>query len=119
MLHDRVPPDRVRKITEKDYSVRGCTALPDAVANAICHIGNVRKYALEEARPKTILASTTDGMEDAGHPYSCGRVKQMAERQKEKYGREFLFPGAGIDGIETAGPFRDLRGPGCGSQQRP
>ena len=106
VLHDRVPLDQVPEITEIDYYVRGCTALLDAVGGAIHHIGNVHKYAREEDRPeKTIFVITTDGMENASHQYSYDRVKQMVERQKEKYGWEFLFLGANIDAIETAGRF--------------
>ncbi len=106
VLHDRVPLDKVPEITEKDYYVRGCTALLDAVGGSIHHIGNVHKYAREEDRPeKTIFVITTDGMENASHQYSYDRVKQMVERQKEKYGWEFLFLGANIDAIKTAGRF--------------
>lgn len=106
VLHDRVPLDKVKDMTEKDYYVRGCTALLDAVGGAIHHIGNIHKYAREEDRPeKTIFVITTDGMENASHQYSYERVKQMVERQKEKYGWEFLFLGANIDAIATAGRF--------------
>lgn len=47
----------------------------------------------------------TDGMENASHIYRIDKVKQMIERQKEKYGWEFLFLGANIDAIETASHF--------------
>ena len=43
VLHDRVPLDKVRPMTEEDYFVGGCTALLDAVGGAIHHIGNVHK----------------------------------------------------------------------------
>ena len=46
-----------------------------------------------------------DGMENASHMYSSDKVKQMIQRQQEKYGWEFLFLGANIDAIETAGSF--------------
>ena len=93
-------------MTDKEYYVRGCTALLDAVGGAIHHIGNVHKYAREEDRPeKTIFVITTDGLENASREYSYDRVKKMVERQKEKYGWEFLFLGANIDAIETAGRF--------------
>ena len=106
VLYDRVPLDQMPEMTEKEYYVRGCTALLDAVGGAIHHIGNVHKYAREEDRPeKTIFVITTDGMENASHQYSYAHVKQMVERQKEKYGWEFLFLGANIDAIATAGRF--------------
>ena len=106
VLYDRVPLDKMPQMTEKEYYVRGCTALLDAVGGAIHHIGNVHKYAREEDTPeKTIFVITTDGLENASREYSYDRVKEMVERQKEKYGWEFLFLGANIDAIETAGRF--------------
>lgn len=106
VLFDRVPLEKLPQMTEKEYYVRGCTALLDAVGGAVRHIGNVHKYAREEDRPeKTIFVITTDGLENASCEYSYDRVKKMVERQKEKYGWEFLFLGANIDAIETAGRF--------------
>ncbi len=106
VLHDRVKIDDIKPITEKDYYVRGCTALLDAVGGAIHHIGNVHKYAREEDRPeKTLFVITTDGMENSSRRYSYDKVKSMVERQKKKYGWEFIFLGANIDAIEVAGRF--------------
>ena len=106
VLHDRLPVRSVRPITDKEYYVRGCTALLDAVGGAIHHIGNVHKYAREEDRPeKTLFVITTDGMENASRRYNYEQVKAMVERQKEKYGWEFLFLGANIDAAATAGRF--------------
>ena len=106
VIHDRVDIRRIDPMTEKQYFVRGCTALLDAIGGAIHHIGNVHKYARDEDRPEhTMFVITTDGMENASHRYSSDRVKQMIERQKAKYGWEFLFLGANIDAVETAGNF--------------
>jgi len=104
VLHDRVKIGEVKQMTDEDYYVRGCTALLDAVGGAIHHIGNVHKYAREEDRPaKTLFVITTDGLENSSRKYSFKEVKQMIERQKEKYNWEFLFLGANIDAIEVAG----------------
>ena len=104
VLYDRVPLDRVRPMTDGDYTVSGCTALLDAVGSAIHHIGNVHKYAREEDRPaRTVFVITTDGMENASHRYTADAVKEKITRQKETYGWEFLFLGANIDAIQTAG----------------
>lgn len=106
VLHDRVDVKNISPLTEKDYSVRGCTALLDAIGGAIHHIGNVHKYARNEDVPEhTLFVITTDGMENASRHYSSDRVKQMIERQKTKYGWEFLFLGANIDAVETAKEF--------------
>ena len=106
VLYDRVPLQDMERMTEKEYYVRGCTALLDAIGGAIHHIGNVHKYAREEDRPeKTLFIITTDGMENSSRHYSYEKVKQMVQRQKEKYGWEFLFLGANMDAIEVAGRF--------------
>ena len=106
VIHDRVALNDVPKLTEKEYYVRGCTALLDAVGGAIHHIGNVHKYAREEDRPeKTLFVITTDGMENASRRYSYEKVREMTQRQKEKYGWEFLFLGANIDAAKEAARF--------------
>ena len=106
VLHDRKNLDQIKPLTDKDYYVRGCTALLDAVGGAIHHIGNVHKYARDEDRPeKTLFIITTDGMENSSKRYNYAQVKQMVERQKEKYGWEFLFLGANIDAAAEAERF--------------
>ncbi len=106
VLHDRVSLDGIRPMTDKEYYVRGCTALLDAIGGAIHHIGNVHKYAREEDRPeKTLFIITTDGQENSSKHYTYEKVKHMVERQKEKFGWEFLFLGANIDAIAEADRF--------------
>ena len=106
VVHDRVDLQKIRPLTRKEYYVRGCTALLDAVGRAIHHIGNVHKYAREEDRPeKTLFVITTDGMENASREYTYDRVRRMIGRQKERYGWEFLFLGANIDAAREAARF--------------
>ena len=106
VIHDRIPLEQVPALTDKEYYVRGCTALLDAVGGAIHHIGNVHKYARPEDRPeRTLFVITTDGLENASREYDYARVKAMIERQKEKYGWEFLFLGANIDAAKEAARF--------------
>ena len=106
VIHDRVPLAQVPELTSKEYFVRGCTALLDAVGGAIHHIGNVHKYARPEDRPeRTLFVITTDGLENASRRYDYDKVKAMIERQKEKYNWEFLFLGANIDAAKEAARF--------------
>ena len=106
VIYDRVDLRQVKPMTDRQYAVGGCTALIDAIGGAIHHIGNVHKYARKEDRPeRTIVVITTDGMENASHHYTSDQVKAMVERQKAKYGWEFLFLGANIDAVETAARF--------------
>ncbi len=106
VLHDRVRLADIPRMTECDYAVGGSTALIDAIGGAIHHIGNVHKYARAEDVPAhTMFIITTDGMENASHRYSSERVKAMIERQKQRYGWEFLFIGANIDAVKTAARY--------------
>ena len=106
VIHDRLPLDRVPRMTEKEYFTRGCIALLDAVGGAIHHIGNIHKYARKEDVPeKTMFIITTDGYENASKRYDYEKVRKMIERQKEKYGWEFLFLGANIDAAAEARRF--------------
>lgn len=106
VLHDRISLEKVPVLTEKEYFARGGTALVDALGSAIHHIGNVHKYARDEDRPeKTIFVITTDGYENCSRRYKIEQVRQMVQRQKEKYGWEFVFLGANIDAVKTAGQY--------------
>lgn len=106
VIHDRINVRDIKPMTDKDYTVRGCTALLDTIGGAIHHIGSVHKYARNEDVPEhTLFVITTDGMENASRRYDSETVKKMIERQKEKYGWEFLFLGANIDAVETARHF--------------
>jgi uncharacterized protein YegL len=106
ILHDRKKLKKIEPITEENYFVRGCTALLDAVGGAIHHIGNIHKHAPSEEVPeKTIFIITTDGMENASRRYSYAQIKKMIERQKKKYGWEFIFMGANIDAVSVANKF--------------
>lgn len=106
VLHDRVKLSEIKPMTDREYTVRGCTALIDALGGAIHHIGNVHKYARAEDVPEhTMFIITTDGMENASKRYTIEQVRKMIERQKEKYSWEFLFIGANIDAVETAGRY--------------
>ncbi len=106
VIHDRVPIAQVRPMTDRDYCVGGCTALLDAIGGAIHHIGNVHKYIRDEDVPEhTIFIITTDGMENASRRYRADEIRRMIRHEEEKYGWEFIFLGANIDAVETAGRF--------------
>ena len=106
VIHDRVPLETVTRMTEEEYFTCGCTALLDAVGGAIRHIGNIYKYARKEDVPtKTMFIITTDGYENASKHYDYEKVRKMIERQKNRYGWEFLFLGANIDAAAEAKRF--------------
>ena len=103
VLHDRVELSEIKPLTDGDYTVRGCTALLDAIGDAIHHIKNIHKYARPEDVPEhTMFVITTDGMENASRKYSYQDIKKMIEQQKASAGWEFLFIGANIDAVQVA-----------------
>ena len=105
VLHDRLPLEQIKPMTEDDYTVRGCTALLDAIGGAVKHIGNIHRYARPEDVPEhTMFVITTDGLENASRKYNSRDIKRLIESKKEE-GWEFLFIGANIDAIETANDY--------------
>jgi len=106
LLHDRIDIRAVCPITEKEYSVGGTTALFDAIGRTIHKIGNAQKNTAADFRAdKVMFVIITDGEENSSHEYSANRIKQMIIQQKERYAWEFIFLGANIDAVETAGRF--------------
>ena len=106
LLHDRIDIKLINNISEKEYYVRGSTALLDAIGLTIDKIGNVQKMTrVEDRDQKVLFVITTDGMENSSHKYSYSRIKHMIENQKSKYNWEFIFMGANIDAIEMASRF--------------
>jgi len=106
LLHDRINLRGIAPITDKEYYVRGSTALLDAVGKTINKIGNAQKHTAEEERAEHVLfVITTDGMENASREFNYEKVRRMIEHQKNKYGWEFLFLGANIDAVAAAESF--------------
>ncbi len=102
VICDRESIDYVRPLTRKEYNVRGCTALLDAVGGAVKYISKVQRILPESHRAKNVIfVITTDGMENASQKYSYGKVKQLIEAKKE-LGWEFIFMGANIDAAAEA-----------------
>ena len=103
VIHDRVDIKRIAPMTEKDYKVRGCTALLDAIGDAIHHVRNIHKYAREEDVPEhTVFVINTDGMENASSKYDSDTVKSMIKKQTDEEGWEFIFLASNIDAVESA-----------------
>ena len=106
LLHDRIDIRAIGPISEREYFVGGSTALLDAIGKAIHKIGTAQKNTAEDYRAeKVMFVIITDGEENASRQYSSAQVKKMIQRQKERYGWEFIFLGANMDAVETAGRF--------------
>ena len=106
LLHDRIDIRAVSPITENEYSVGGCTALLDAIGRTMQKIWAVQRHTGEEYRAEKVLfVIITDGEENASREYSSDGVKKLIEERKKEQGWEFIFLGANIDAVETAGRF--------------
>ena len=104
LLHDRIDIRAVKPITGKDYFVGGSTALLDAIGKTIQKIATAQKNTAEDYRAeKVMFVIITDGAENASREYSASQVKEIIQRQKERFHWEFIFLGANIDAVETAG----------------
>ena len=103
-IHDRVSVTEISPMTSADYVPGGCTALIDAIGETADHIADVHRYIRPDDVPaKTLFVITTDGLENASHKYTADKVRKMIEDRKKKDGWEFLFIGANIDSVQTAG----------------
>lgn len=101
-IHDRFPITAVKALTEKDYYVRGCTALLDAVGSIVQKMENIQRRLPEELQAENVIfVITTDGMENASREYTAGMVKKMIEAC-QKRGWQFIFLGANINAEEEA-----------------
>ena len=106
MIHDRISISEIQPMTRNEYRACGCTALVDALGEAIHHIAGIHRYARKEDVPEhTVFMITTDGMENASHIYTADEVKRMIRHEKEKYGWEFVFLAANIDAVQSAANY--------------
>lgn len=106
VLHNRKQISEIKPITEKEYFVRGSTALLDSIGRSIVKIISIYRRLKDNEKPeKTVFVITTDGMENASREFSRSQIKEMIEYQKEKFNWEFIFLGANIDAISTARDF--------------
>ncbi len=106
LLHDRIDIKAVSAMTEKEYHVGGATALLDAIGLTIEKLAAVQKNTAEPYRAENVMfVIITDGEENSSRRYSSDKIKAMIEEKKEKDGWEFVFLGANIDAVETAGRF--------------
>lgn len=102
LLYNDIPISRVKTLTDKEYYVRGGTALLDAVGKTISELKNSRNMLAKNKRAgKVLFIIITDGLENSSKEYTYTKIKQLIEAQKkEKW--EFLFLGANIDAIGVA-----------------
>ena len=103
-IHERIPIAEEKPLTDKEYYVRGCTALLDAVGRTIGYIKTVQKTQ-EKKADQVIFVITTDGYENASREFTYEKLQQMILHEKEQHGWEFLFLGANMDAVQEAARF--------------
>lgn len=124
LLYDHVDIQRVAPLTRDDYTVRGSTALLDAIGMTIHKIKKIQRSTSEESRAEKVLfLIITDGQENASRHYTVDMIKERIEHQKQKYGWEFIFFGANMDAIAEAAKIgiaadraRNYSADACGTQ---
>lgn len=103
VLHNRMPIEAVAQLTEKDYYVRGRTALLDAIGETAHMISGLQRAQHQSDKPmKTLIVITTDGMENASTIYGYHHIANLIEQQKKVNDWEFVFLGANIDSFNVA-----------------
>ena len=99
---NRKPLKKVRDLTASDYQPGGCTALLDAVGDAIRFHVKVQRILPKSHRAEhVVFVVITDGMENASRRHTYQEVNSLITKQREK-GWEFLFLGANIDAAAEA-----------------
>jgi uncharacterized protein YegL len=102
VLHHDVPLLQVKKLTKKEYFVRGNTALFDAMGRTITDaIARVGKQEEADAPERVVFLVMTDGMENASQEFTTSAVKALIEDRK-RAGWEFFFLGADLDNLQDA-----------------
>lgn len=90
MITTREDVNNVPKLTRKQYFVRGCTALLDAIGKSI-------KFMEAEHAEKVIFIITTDGYENASREFNKAQIREMIRGHKKW---EFIYIGADIDAYD-------------------
>ncbi len=106
LLHDRTDIRAISPITRKEYCVGGCTALLDAIGSTVHKIMSAQRNTAEDYRAENVMfVIITDGQENSSREYSSDDVKRLITQQSKELGWEFIFLGANIDAVETAGRY--------------
>ncbi len=104
VLHNHVPVAQMRPLTEKEYTIGGCTALLDALGGAIEHAVRRQRHVPADRRAQNVVfVVITDGYENASRHYTAERVRRLVKTETDRYGWEFLYLGANIDSFAAAG----------------
>ena len=94
VLYERKPIHEVPKLTDREYWVRGSTALLDAIGRTI----NTLDKKIDN---KTLVVIMTDGYENSSREYTKEQIKNLISN----HNWEFIYIGADIDSYAEARKF--------------
>lgn len=102
-LHDQKDIHTIKPLSGYDYSVRGSTALLDALGETINKITSLHGRMDADQKPnKVLFVITTDGLENSSREYAYEQIQSLIEDKRRNHGWEFLFLGANIDAVGEA-----------------
>ena len=91
VLYTRKPISDVMQLTDKEYYVRGSTALLDAIGRTINTLD-------KEIDNKVLFVIMTDGLENSSREYSKAQITNLIQN----HNWEFIYIGADIDSYSEA-----------------
>mgnify|MGYP000997116735 CR=1 FL=1 len=85
-------------LTEKEYFVRGSTALLDAIGHTIIDVSNrLIKTSYNNLPNKVIFVITTDGLENSSVEFTYEQVERLIKQKQSVDKWDFIFLGANIN----------------------
>jgi len=103
LIHERIDMAQVEPITNKEYYVRGSTALLDAIGKSVYDLQAVH---LNEGKTKdnsgAIFVIITDGEENASHTYSYAQIRELIQHKTIDDEWQFIYLGADLSKGEDA-----------------
>ena len=79
MLYHHKNIKELPNMTEKEYFVRGSTALYDAIGKTIVNVDREQELA-EKKVDQVLFIITTDGMENASQEFTAKQVRALIEK---------------------------------------
>ncbi len=103
VIHEREDIKTIEPITDKEYYVRGSTALLDAIGKSIHDLQVVHdREGKTKDNAGAIFVIITDGQENASSEYSYAQIRELIQHKNTINGWEFMYLGADLSQGEDA-----------------
>lgn len=90
----------IKELTERDYCIKGRTALLDAIGNTIYKLQS--EWTRHRMADHVVIVIITDGMENASREFRYDILEKLILEMQETQGWKFLFLGANMDAVKEA-----------------